>query len=146
MVTEIWLLFKNLECRWWCDECVSVCSLPSTSLPLTFTDTSAADPFCFRQGPSGRRRSRACRKHVPFWKWFFLYHFEQSPPSPDPHMKIEMGPMSPRRARRRDPQPLPGSPRRPETRHPMEKLVIKSQTDADSRGRTGSLKECGLSA
>lgn len=27
MVTEIWLLFKNLECRWWCDECMSVCVL-----------------------------------------------------------------------------------------------------------------------
>lgn len=25
MVTEIWLLFKNLECRWWWDECMCVC-------------------------------------------------------------------------------------------------------------------------
>lgn len=34
MVTEIWLLFKNLECRWLCDESVCVLLLPHLSLSV----------------------------------------------------------------------------------------------------------------
>lgn len=53
MVTEIWLLFKNLECRWWWDECMCVCVFffSSSSFPFSFADImDVLDPFWFHRG------------------------------------------------------------------------------------------------
>lgn len=64
MVTEIWLLFKNLECRWWCDECVSVCVLLLPHRSLSVSHTSAVDPFCVQQGRQRRRPEGGVPGHM----------------------------------------------------------------------------------